>query len=109
MDLISMALAKASLLLNFLRHVIPIPLPGFTIVSRSAFAKAPARQETAEMSPYPFRHTVPVPFPRLSTIGREGLAPYRAVFVPRIPAIHYDYVFSLEGVFGKKVAHVIFK
>src|ERR1700720_2848021 len=75
---------------------IPIPLPGFTIVSRSAFAKAPARQETAEMSPYPFRHIVPVPFPRLSTIGREGLAPYRTVFVSRIPPVHYDYVFSFE-------------
>jgi hypothetical protein len=70
---ISMALTKASLLLNFLRHIIPIPLPGFAIVSR------------------------------------KGLAPYRMVFVPRIPAEHYDYVSCLEGVFGKKVANVILK
>ncbi len=57
----------------------------------------------------PLRYIIPIPLPGLTIIRRKGLAPHRAVFIPRIPTKHDDNIFSLKSILCKKMSDPIFK
>src|SRR5690348_1313545 len=55
----------------------------------------------------PFRYVEEIPFPCLPVVRREGLAPPRTIFVPRVPAKHDEDRLAIERVFAEEVTDTV--